>query len=46
MKRQDFSKVLGVLLLLLLALFALWYTNPMRLLPECRGDVVPRYCVD
>lgn len=36
-------KVIGVLLLLLAAL---WYTSPTRLFPECRGDDVPRYCVD
>jgi hypothetical protein len=35
-------KVIGVLLLLA----ALWYTSPSRLFPECRGDDVPRYCVD
>jgi len=35
-------KVLGVLLLIA----ALWYTSPTRLFPECRGDQVPRYCVD
>ena len=35
-------KVIGVLLLLA----ALWYTSPSRLFPECRGDEVPRYCVD
>lgn len=36
-------KVIGVTLLLLAAL---WYTSPSRLLPECRGNEVPRYCVD
>lgn len=36
-------KVIGVILLLLAAL---WYTSPTRLFPECRGDDVPRYCVD
>ena len=36
-------KVIGVTLLLLAAL---WYTSPTRLFPECRGDQVPRYCVD
>lgn len=35
-------KVIGVLLLLA----ALWYTSPSRLFPECRGNDVPRYCVD
>lgn len=35
-------KVIGVLLLLA----ALWYTSPSRLFPECRGNEVPRYCVD
>lgn len=35
-------KVIGVLLLLA----ALWYTSPTRLFPECRGNEVPRYCVD
>ncbi len=36
-------KVIGVTLLLLAAL---WYTSPTRLFPECRGNEVPRYCVD
>ena len=35
-------KVLGVLLLLA----ALWATSPSRLFPECRGNEVPRHCVD
>ena len=35
-------KVLGVLLLLAL----LWETLPSKLFPECRGNEVPRYCVD
>ena len=38
--------VLKVLVALLLLLAALWYTSPSRLFPECRGDNVPRYCVD
>lgn len=25
---------------------ALWATSPSRLFPECRGNEVPRYCVD
>lgn len=29
-----------------LLICALWYTSPERLFPECRGDDVPRYCVD
>lgn len=24
----------------------LWYTSPTRVFPECRGDDVPRHCVD
>lgn len=36
-------KVIGVTLLLFAAL---WYTNPVRLFPECQGDDVPRNCVD
>lgn len=36
-------KVIGVALLLFAAL---WYTNPVRLFPECQGDDVPRNCVD
>lgn len=39
------STVLKVVYVLLL-LAALWYTSPSRLFPECRGDEVPRYCVD
>ena len=35
-------KALGALLLLVL----LWETLPSRLFPECRGNKVPRYCVD
>lgn len=37
--------VLVVLVILLLVL-GLWYTSPARHFPECRGDSVPRYCVD
>lgn len=35
-----------LLALLALLAFGLWYTNPMRLFPECQGDEVPRHCVD
>lgn len=41
-KLSTVLKVLGVLLLLA----ALWHTSPSRLFPECRGNEVPRYCVD
>lgn len=39
------STVLKVIIALLL-LAALWVTSPSRLFPECRGNDVPRYCVD
>lgn len=39
------STVLKVLVVLLL-LAALYVTSPSRVFPECRGDSVPRYCVD
>lgn len=39
------STVLKVVTALLL-LAALWGTSPSKLFPECRGDQVPRYCVD
>ena len=39
------STVLGALALLVL-LTLLWHTSPTRLFPECRGNEVPRYCVD
>lgn len=42
LKLSTVLKVLGVLLLLA----ALWHTSPSRLFPECRGNEVPRYCVD
>lgn len=42
LKLSTVLKVLGVLLLLA----ALWETSPSRLFPECRGNEVPRYCVD
>lgn len=42
LKLSTVLKVLGVLLLLA----ALYETSPWKLLPECRGDDVPRYCVD
>lgn len=42
LKLSTVLKVLGVLLLLA----ALWATSPSRLFPECRGNEVPRYCVD
>ena len=38
--------VIKVIVVILLLAFGLWYTSPSRLLPECRGDDVPRYCVD
>ena len=41
-KLSTVLKVLGVLLLLA----ALWATSPSRLFPECRGNEVPRHCVD
>ena len=43
MKLSTMFKVAAVALLLLAAL---WYTSPSRLFPECRGNDVPRYCVD
>lgn len=41
-KLRTVLKVLVVLLLLA----ALYVTSPSRVFPECRGDRVPRYCVD
>lgn len=41
-KLSTVLKVLAVLLLLA----ALWETAPSKLFPECRGNDVPRYCVD
>lgn len=35
-----------VVLVVLLLLAGLWATSPSRVFPECRGDRVPRYCVD
>lgn len=35
-----------VVLVVLLLLAGLWATSPSRVFPECRGDSVPRYCVD
>ena len=37
---------LGAVLGALLVLAALWATSPSRLFPECRGNDVPRHCVD
>lgn len=42
LKLSTVLKVLAVLVLLAL----LWETSPSRLFPECRGNDVPRYCVD
>lgn len=42
LKLSTVLKALGILVLLAL----LWETSPSRLFPECRGDQVPRYCVD
>ena len=42
LKLSTVLKVLAVLALLA----ALWETSPSRLFPECRGNEVPRYCVD
>lgn len=42
LKLSTVLKVLAVLVLL--ALF--WGTSPSRLFPECRGNDIPRYCVD
>jgi hypothetical protein len=42
LKLSTVLKVLAVLVLLAL----LWETSPSRLFPECRGNEVPRYCVD
>ena len=39
------STVLRALATLVL-LAALWHTSPSRLFPECRGNEVPRYCMD
>lgn len=41
-KLSTVLKVLAVLALLA----ALYETSPARTHPECRGDQVPRYCVD
>lgn len=41
-KLSTVLKVLAVLVLLAL----LWETSPSKLFPECRGNDVPRYCVD
>ena len=41
-KLSTVLKVLGILALLA----ALYVTSPSRLFPECRGNDVPRYCVD
>lgn len=38
-------RVLAIIVTALLVL-ALWYTSPARHFPECRGNDVPRYCVD
>lgn len=42
LKLSTVLKVLAVLVLLA----ALWATSPSRLFPECRGNEVPRHCVD
>ena len=42
LKLSTVLKALGILVLLVL----LWETLPSRLFPECRGNEVPRYCVD
>ena len=42
LKLSTVLKVLAVLALLA----ALWETSPSRLFPECRGNDVPRHCVD
>ena len=42
LKLSTVLKVLGILALLA----ALYVTSPSRLFPECRGNDVPRYCVD
>lgn len=42
LKLSTVLKVVAALLLLA----ALWETSPSRLFPECRGNDVPRYCVD
>lgn len=44
-RAPKLSTVLMVLAVLAL-LAALWATSPSRLFPECRGNEVPRYCVD
>ena len=41
-KLSTVLKVLAVLALLAM----LYETSPSKLFPECRGDQVPRYCVD
>ena len=42
LKLSTVLKVVAALLLLA----ALWETSPSKLFPECRGNSVPRYCVD
>ena len=42
LKLSTVLKALGILMLLAL----LWETLPSKLFPECRGNEVPRYCVD
>ena len=42
LKLSTVLKALGILVLLA----ALWETSPSRLFPECRGNEVPRHCVD
>ena len=42
LKLSTVLKALGILVLLLL----LWETSPSKLFPECRGNEVPRHCVD
>ena len=42
LKLSTVLKALGILVLLVL----LWETSPSKLFPECRGNEVPRHCVD
>lgn len=42
----KFVKRLVLVLALLALLAALWETSPSRRFPECRGNEVPRHCVD
>lgn len=40
------SKTLKIVVIMLLALALLWLDSPARRFSECRGNDVPRYCVD